>query len=339
MTTTLATYGAYPITSKAFKLLIESPSMGVYPSASITAATTSGTVATATTATAHGVAVGNWFQVAGMTPTAYNGWALALAGTAGTTLVYAVANGTAPATAFGSLIANYYANAGIPATEFSAAAFMYPILHLRPGSTNKVPPYNFTFLYGVTPFPSRGLSALLVTLNAANVSVIGTGAEGGISTSIISGGKTLDGRQFNYWYATDWCAINGDLALANAVINGSNNPLNPLYYNQPGINRLEAVLAAVFDNANRFGMSLWPTVQLQLDGPDLVAALGQPASVNTLNQLTVINAVPFVNYSVENPGDYKIGNYAGLSVQFTPQLGFTTITVNFVVSDFVITPN
>ena len=331
-TTTLATYAAYPVTTKSIVPVIESPSMGIYPANAITAASTSGGIATVTTTTAHGVVPGNWFQVAGMTPTAYNGWALALPGTTATALVYAVAAGTASGTGFGTLLPSYYANSGIPSTEFSAAAMIYSALHYKPGATNKVAPYAFQYLYGVTPFPTRGLSALLTTLKNAAVNIVGTGAEGGISNAIILWGTTADGRGFTYWYSVDWIQITVDLRVANGVINGSNNPINPLYYNQDGINRLQAIAAGVCDQGLQFGLILWPSAQTQLNGPDLAAAI----AAGTYTQRTVVNAIPFVPYSVANPGDYKLGQYSGFAITYTPQLGFTSITFNVLVSDFVV---
>ncbi|EMD3913601.1 hypothetical protein VQ345_004778 [Salmonella enterica] len=44
---------------------------------------------------------------------------------------------------------------------------------------------------------------------------------------------------YNYWYSVAWCAINLELDLANEVINGSNTTVNPLYYDQQGIGRLQ----------------------------------------------------------------------------------------------------
>ena len=331
-TTTLATYTAYPITTKSILPVIESPNTGTYPGTAITAASTASGIVTATTALAHGVVAGNWFQIAGMTPAAYNGFAQALPGTTGTTLVWALSSNPATVTVFGTLLPSYYANAGIPSTEFSAAAMIYSALHYKPGATNKVAPYSFQFLYGVTPFPTRSNSALLQILKNASVNIVGTGAEGGISNAIILWGTTNDGRGFTYWYSADWIQINIDLAVANAVINGSNNPINPLYYNQPGLNRLQAVAAGVCDNGLKFGLVLWPSAQTQLDGPPLAAAL----AAGTYNQNTVVNAIPFVLYSQENPGDYAIGNYSGFSITYTPQLGFTSITFNIVISSFVV---
>lgn len=216
------------------------------------------------------------------------------------------------------------------ATEFSCAAAFWVSLHYSPSATNKVTPFAFSYLYGVTPYPVFGNSALLATLKAAAVNVIGTGAEGGISNTILLWGTTLDGNDFTYWYSVDWVQINIDLALSNAIINGSNNPINPLYYNQDGINRLEQVAASTMSNGVTFGLVLNPVIQLALDGPVLANVL----AAGTYAGKTIVNAVPFFLYTNENTGDYKIGKYAGLSCTYTTNRGFISIIFNVNVSQF-----
>ena len=331
VTTTLATYASYTALMKCVRALIESPAMGVWSANALAAISYSAGQVTATTTTAHGVAVGQWFQITGVTPTGYNGWWQAQQGTTGTTLVYNVSASLGAESVLGSLVASYYANAGITSTEFTAAAPFYNLIKQSPSTTNKVTPFAFDFWYGVTPFPTRGTSALLSTLKTSNITVCGTGAEGGISNTIDLWGTTLDGNDMSYWYSVDWIQVNGDLDVANEVINGSNNPINPLYYNQPGINRLQARLAATVSRGVTYGLVLGLPVQTGLDGPVLSANL----AANDYVGKSVVNAVPFLTYSVENPSDYKIGRYAGLSVAYVPARGFVAIVININVSSFV----
>ena len=336
VTTTLATYKAYSPLMKCVKLFIESPTMSVYPANVLTAITAAaggplGWIVTATTTTAHNIAVGTWFQIAGVTPVAYNGWAQAQIGTTGSTLIYYLSANPGTQTVLGTLVASYYANSAAPVLEFSAQSDAFVNLNRSPSNTNKVTPNAFAFVYGVTPFPIKGLSSLISTLTAANVNFIGTGAEGGISSTIIVPGTTLDGNDFTYWYSVDWVQLNADQRLANAVINGSNNPINPLYYNQAGIDRLQAVLAGVMSAGVTFGMVLGQIVVTQLDGPALAANI----AAGMYTGMTVVNAVPFLAYSIANPGHYKIGLYQGLSVYYVPARGFRNILVNLVVSQFV----
>ena len=205
-------------------------------------------------------------------------------------------------------------NPSAPATEFSAAAFFYVSLNYAPSSVNLVSPMQFAFLYGVTAY-STLTSANQTTYYNGGLNWVGTGAEGGISNKMIVGGQFMDinvdsplgGSPFNYWYSIDWLSINVAETLANAVINGSNTPTNPLYYNQAGINTLQTVAQTTVNNGISFGLILSPAI---------------------------VNAVSFRTYTTQNPGDYAIGRYAGLSCTFTPLRGFDQIVINLTATNF-----
>lgn len=215
--------------------------------------------------------------------------------------------------------------------EFSNAAAFWVTLNYTPSNTNKVTPTAFSYVYSVTPYPVKGNGALFSALKTAGVNIIGTGAEGGISNTILLWGTTMDVNDFTYWYSVDWVQINIDLSIANAIINGSNNPINPMYYNQDGINRQQAVVVKVMNSGVAFGLVLFPPKSTTMLGDVLTQSLID----NTYNGYTVVNAVPFIPYSQSNPGDYKIGKYSGLSVVYTPNRGFINIQLNVNVSQFV----
>lgn len=219
----------------------------------------------------------------------------------------------------------------LPATEFSAAFPFWVTLNYAPSSTNKVTPLAFSYGIGVTAYPASGNAAFLAALKAAGVNYVGTGAEGGISNTVLFWGTTMDLRPFNYWYSVDWVQITGSQAIANAVINGSNDPINPLYYNQNGIDRLQQVLAAVMSSGISFGLVLGNVQQTALTASAFQIALDQ----GTFDGLTTVNAIPFTAYTTANPSDYRAGAYDGLSVQYTPNRGFESITFNVNVTDFV----
>jgi hypothetical protein len=221
-----------------------------------------------------------------------------------------------------------------PNTEFSLASVFYVTLHYNPSTTNKVTPLSFAYVFGVTPYPSPGNGPLFTALKAAGVNWISNGAEGGISNTMVVWGTTMDVRPFNYWYSVDWTQINIDLDLSNAIINGSNDPINPLYFNQNGIDRLQNVAANTLSRGVTFGMILGRVTQVALDGPDFLVALDDDDFAGQ----TVINAVPFIPYNLENPSDYKIGRYSGFSVVMTPLRGFDQIVFNVNVTDFVAGP-
>lgn len=197
---------------------------------------------------------------------------------------------------------------GIPATEFSMAAVFWATLNYAPGPGVLVPPIAFTELYGVTPYPLAGNAALLQTLKNANVNYVGTGAEGGLSTAILFYGNMQGGLPFNYGYAIDWANIQSNLALSNAVIIGSNSTQNPLYFNQPGVNTLQAVEQNLLQAGVTYGL---------------------------FSGNVVVNAIPFQTYMNEYPESYDSGIYSGLSATLTPLRGFTEIVFNLNVTDFI----
>jgi hypothetical protein len=219
-----------------------------------------------------------------------------------------------------------------PEGEFTLAAAFYNALAYRPSNTNRITPMAFKFMYGVTEYPQRHNGPLLRSFKSANTNYISTGAEGGIAFTMIYEGVTLDGHDyFNWWYTIDWVQIEVNLNLSNAIINGSNNPLAPLYYNQDGINYLETVLFHTMQSAQTFGMVLGKIEMTGYDGPDLTAAINGGQFAGKCN----VNAVPFLQYSLANPGDYKIGEYDGLSTLFIPARGFIHILVNVVATDLI----
>jgi hypothetical protein len=214
-------------------------------------------------------------------------------------------------------------------TEFSAAAGFAKALAYSPSSTTPVSPFCYSFLFGVTPYPLPNNGPTLAALATANINVVGTGGEGGISDDILLYGTTLDGNDFTYWYSVDWVQINADLEISNAIINGSNsNP--PLYYNQQGINRLQAVVRSLMNQAIGDGLALGNLISTTL--PAAVFAVNVSQGLYAGN--VVVNAEPFTNYVSENPSNYAVGIYGGLSVAYTPARGFRQIIFNVNVSNF-----
>ena len=220
---------------------------------------------------------------------------------------------------------------GTTYTEFTAAAMWWVTLNYSPSSTNKVPPLSFAYVYGVTPYPTVGNSTLFAQLKAASVNIVGTGAEGGISNAIIFWGTTMDGNPWNYWYAVDYAQINLDLFLANAVINGSNTTINPLYYDQNGINTLQDVATQVLGNMVTYGLLIGTVAQTNLP----IATFLQNYNAGAYLGLLVINAEPFLTYTTENPTNYAQGTYGGLAAVITPARGFTQIVFNLTATNFI----
>lgn len=186
-----------------------------------------------------------------------------------------------------------------PSTEHTIAGLMWEVINNAPSDVNKVAPMAFRYLVGVTEF--SGTESEKVALKANKINYIGTGSEGGISKELILWGVTADGRDINQWYSADWVQINVALDVSNAVINGSNNTLNPLYFNQAGINTIQQIAQGTYNRGVLFGLAL--------DGDS-------------------VDAVDLVTYRANNPSDYSIGQYNGLSLSFTTARGFLRITFN-----------
>lgn len=220
---------------------------------------------------------------------------------------------------------------GIPATEFSLAMHFQSALANDPGSSNQVPPMAFRFIYGATLYPIQGNAAILKALEKANISYIGSAAEGGLSNMMICNGHMLDGKPFNYWYSVAWTAINLELDIANEVINGSNTTINPLYYEQPGIDRIQKRGLKTLRNGVSYGLILGPVKAEKQNQDDFNAAYND----GSYDGMAVINAVPFTDYTSANESDYADGKYGGLSAVMTPKRGFESITFNVNVTNFV----
>lgn len=218
-----------------------------------------------------------------------------------------------------------------PLTEFSLAAAFQASLAINPNSVERMTPFCFTYLFGVTPYPLQGNGPLITQLIAGNCNYVGTGAEGGLSNLILRNGKVASGIDFGFWFAADWVAINSDINLAAAVITGSNNKINPLVYNQSGINQLQDVAAGTINTGISYGL---------LNGGVTTTALDPITFSNNLNNgvyagQNVINAVPFLPYTAANPSDYGQGVYNGITVVCLPQVGFTQIGFALLVTDLL----
>lgn len=221
--------------------------------------------------------------------------------------------------------------AGIPVTEFSHASDLYVLLNTAPSSTNKVAPFSQRYLFGVTAYPTTGNSALLTSVQTAGGNVVGTGAQGGISLNVLDWGTFGDKRPINYWYSVDWTQFNCSMNMAAAVIEGANNPINPLYFDQDGLNRVQDVAVNTLGSGVSFGMIFGTVTRTSLSQDAFNAAY----NIGTYAGQAVVNFVPFAAYAKANPSDYAIGRYAGVSIIMTPLRGFDQIIVNLVVTDFV----
>lgn len=214
-------------------------------------------------------------------------------------------------------------------SELDYVSFMQYLTAFIPTPTNKLPPSCYTFLNAVTaytPLPQSLQNAFV----AGNINFATTGAEGGISNTIIVPGKNLDGTPSNVAYSIDWTQINLNTDISNAVINGSNNPESPLYYDQNGINFLQNVAATTANRAISSGLALGRVILTSLDANTFATNVSTGKYAGNF----VINAVPFDNYVSTNPSDYANQIYGGFSAAYVPQYGFQQIVFNLNVTQF-----
>jgi hypothetical protein len=209
----------------------------------------------------------------------------------------------------------------LPVTEFDPSFRTYWTLSQNPSSTNQVPPSSYSYALGVTPYPITNSQKTL--FQTANCNYIGTGAEGGISAFCDFYGTVANGDPLNLWYGIDWVQINAQRDVSNEVINGSNRQ-PPLYYNQNGINILHQRAGQTLKNGISYGLVLGNLILTKLP----IAQFIQNVNNGLYLGSAVVNAEPFNVYTSENPGDYSIGQYNGLTCVFTPQIGFKHIIFN-----------
>lgn len=220
----------------------------------------------------------------------------------------------------------------IPSTEFSLSSALGTVLSQNPSSSNKVPPLSYAPSFGTTAYPLEGNQATFQSLAVANVGWIGTGAQGGIANNILFQGKLLSGLSWNFWYSVDWVQIQAAQALANEIINGSATSVNPLYYDQLGINRLQNRVLQVFNQGVGYGLGNGQVVATKLP----VATFLSNYNSGDYNGQLVVNAEPFLTYSAENPNDYGAGRYAGLSGIWVPNNGFLNVFFNIQATDLIV---
>jgi hypothetical protein len=216
-----------------------------------------------------------------------------------------------------------------PSTELDVISFCEYMTAFTPSSTNKLPPSQYTYLNGVTAYAPL-TNALINTFVADNINFVATGAEGGISNTMLVPGRNMDSTPANVAFSIDWVQIQLNRAISAAVINGSNNPEAPLYYNQDGINFLQNVAGVVANQAISSGLALGQLILTQLDPNTFATNVSNGVYAGNF----VINAIPFTPYVAANPANYAQGLYGGFSAAYTPQYGFYTIVFNLNVTEF-----
>jgi len=220
----------------------------------------------------------------------------------------------------------------LPLTEFDAAMGLQELLSTAPNAAARMTPFCFRFVYGATPYPTRGNGAILTAAKAAYVNYIGKATEGGLPNNLLLWGTTMDGHDIAFWWAADWVQINGDLVAANAVMNGSNDSENPLVYNQAGIDSLQDVEGALVNTGIAYGILTGSMLKTDYAS---TAAMNADIDAGDYPATDIVNAIPIGSYSAANPNDYGQGKYDGLTIFAIPQTGFKQIGININISNLL----
>lgn len=219
----------------------------------------------------------------------------------------------------------------IPVTEFTAASIFQRTLSRRPNSGSPIMPVAYAQAFGVTEYPRFGNNTLLTTLRNDYINFWINGIEGGIPSGVfLEAGRVSSGESFDFWYAIDWACITLQLYMANAILNGNNNNIAPLYYNQDGVDTLQAVAAAVLRRGITYGLLFGDVKVVQLDS----TTFAQKLNAGDYAGLNVLNAIPVSVYTNDNPSDYAQGLYGGFQAKIIPQRGFENIIINLNASQF-----
>lgn len=200
-----------------------------------------------------------------------------------------------------------------PSTEFGASVIAYMFASLSPSVSTKITPFNYRFVTGVTPYAdvsSNDFQAVIGT----NTNVIIPATAGGLDSNMLLGGQYSDGNAINLWYGADYASLSATRRLAQIIIEGSNNGVNPLFFDQQGINRLSAGVKQTLNKCIDVGAIIGP-----ID----------------------VEAIDFATYALANPDLFKDGIYTGISFTVIPARGFNAITyvmtVDFTASTVSIT--
>jgi len=94
---------------------------------------------------------------------------------------------------------------------------------------------------------------------------------------------------------------------------------------------LQARVKSVASSAVSYGAGNGQVVTTKLAQADFLANY----SAGIYDGQIVINAEPFAIYSAENPNDYGIGEYDGITEIFIPQLGFRGAVFNLTATDLI----
>ena len=190
--------------------------------------------------------------------------------------------------------------------EYHASAYAYNLCNFVP-EAGRVNQLLYSGVYGLTPWDLNDAQQNLYT--DLNISLVIAAPTGTSVPAMIIGGESMDGlpddnHDLSWWRSINYCEIECQKALESEIIEGSNG-VNPLVYNQTGIDRLRQRAQSVIRGAYKMG---------------IIAEDSQ------------VIAVDFQTYKAAHPDHWTLQQYNGLSVSVTPQRGFKSIILNLFIT-------
>lgn len=193
--------------------------------------------------------------------------------------------------------------------QMGIGAIGYELSNYQPSVTNKVNPMTYRRLYNSEPLSdddyraNKHLQDDFYTNMLMSPPNDGSGAR-----SLVYPGIMTDGNDFTYWYGIDYIRFTLISNITNFLIESANSKINPLYYNQDGIDRLKAKVNQIISNCAAYGI-----IQINYR----------------------IDAISYYEYVTQNPDDYKNEVYGGISIEVSPLKALRKIRFSLQVTDLI----
>lgn len=202
------------------------------------------------------------------------------------------------------------ANSGITSNnQVAAGAVGYELSNYNPSSFNKVNPMTYRYLYSTTPMgdDTERLNKSLIDNYNTNL-LVAPPINTTNAKSLLFPGILSDGNDFTYWYGIDYIRFYLIDQVTNLLITASNSSINPIYYDQTGINRIKDAVTNAMSNCASYGI---------------------------IQNNYTITATDFSTYVQANPSDYKSGLYGGIMIDVMPLKSLKHIKFYLNINDFI----
>lgn len=193
--------------------------------------------------------------------------------------------------------------------QVGVGAIGYELSNYAPSTVNKVNSMTYRRLYNAAPLEdndyikNKSLQDQFNTNMLLNPPIDGSGAK-----SLVYPGILADGNDFTYWFGVDYIRFELISNITNLLIHGNNSKINPIYYNQDGIDRIKALVKQTITRCASYGI---------------------------IQSNFTVSAIDFADYVTQNPNDYKQEIYGGISIEVSPLKALRRIKFVLQVTDLI----